>query len=392
MFPWPKSQPPTISLGRQFADLKPSGFEFQKHYPAWAHKNAQPLPIPSGAPPYRLNLQDIIPVAFYSDMIRDKAFVFHTAGDSGGIEYPVPQSNVVALMVKDLGEKRPGRHPARFMYHLGDVVYYNGTADQYYQQFYNPYEDYNAPIFSIPGNHDANPLKPLGSGGGIGVWMNNFCSKVPQKLPEAEDTLRDAMTQPNCYWTLLTPFATIIGLYTNVIEGGYIDDGQKIWLKTELLNASKDKAVIVACHHPPYSMSQAHLGSHYMQEVLDDAFNASGVCPSLVLSGHVHSYQRFNRMFQGGDVPYIVCGTGGYWKLHDLPLMYGLPLPKPYHPPASDISLENYSTKNHGVLRVTVTPSKIFGEYVIVPKPHETGKPKLADAFTLDWKLNKLVR
>jgi hypothetical protein len=44
-----------------------------------------------------------------------------------------------------------------------------------------------------------------------------------------------AMTQPNVYWTLATPYATIIGLYTNVPVGGYVDDKQKAWLIKELV-------------------------------------------------------------------------------------------------------------------------------------------------------------
>jgi hypothetical protein len=31
-----------------------------------------------------------------------------------------------------------------------------------------------------------------------------------------------------------------------------------------------------------------------------------------VLSGHVHSYQRFERDLGGKKVPYIIAGAGGY--------------------------------------------------------------------------------
>ena len=46
-----------------------------------------------------------------------------------------------------------GRRAVVF-FHLGDVVYYFGEATYYYDQFYEPYRDYPAPILAIAGNHD----------------------------------------------------------------------------------------------------------------------------------------------------------------------------------------------------------------------------------------------
>jgi acid phosphatase type 7 len=41
------------------------------------------------------------------------------------------------------------------------------------------------------------------------------------------------MTQPYVFWTLLAPFVTIIGLYSNVPEGGEIHNDQIGWLAAE---------------------------------------------------------------------------------------------------------------------------------------------------------------
>jgi hypothetical protein len=38
------------------------------------------------------------------------------------------------------------------------------------------------------------------------------------------------MSLPNVYFTLNCPFVTIIGMYTNVPEGGSIDSVQQQWL------------------------------------------------------------------------------------------------------------------------------------------------------------------
>ena len=59
---------------------------------------------------------------------------------------------------------------------MGDVVYYNGEAAQYYPQFYEPYADYPCPIFSVPGNHDGTPLAGASS---LQAWMANFATPSP---------------------------------------------------------------------------------------------------------------------------------------------------------------------------------------------------------------------
>ena len=50
-------------------------------------------------------------------------------------------------------------------------------------------------------------------------FVRHFCAPAPVHSHSAHEAPRTTMTQPNVYWTLNTPFATIIGLYTNVPEG-----------------------------------------------------------------------------------------------------------------------------------------------------------------------------
>ena len=52
------------------------------------------------------------------------------------------------------------------------------------------------------------------------------------------------MTQPNVYWTLETPFVTFIGLYTNVPEGGWMDNNQIAWLQSELTAAPQNNSLV----------------------------------------------------------------------------------------------------------------------------------------------------
>ena len=79
--------------------------------------------------------------------------VFHSVGDTGSVVGPATQSLVADKMVTDFTETNAADVPS-FLFHLGDVVYYFGEATYYYDQFYEPYRDYPAPILAIAGNHD----------------------------------------------------------------------------------------------------------------------------------------------------------------------------------------------------------------------------------------------
>jgi hypothetical protein len=128
------------------------------------------------------------------------------------------------------------------------------------------------------------------------------------------------LNQPNVYWTLITPFATIIGIYTNVPEHGSIDSTQQQWLTHEFATAPKDRALIFALHHPIYSFDVYHSGSAKMADVLENAIRDTGRIPNLVMSGHVHDYQRIDQAIAGADTPtpFMVLGHGGYHNLHQI--------------------------------------------------------------------------
>ena len=55
----------------------------------------------------------------------------------------------------------------------------------------------------------------------------------------------------------------------------------------------QSNALIVAIHHPPFSGDTEHSGSGVAEQVLFESFAATGRYPDLILSGHVHNYQRF---------------------------------------------------------------------------------------------------
>jgi hypothetical protein len=193
--------------------------QVQKFHAFLSNQKFEPLPPPTGAFPYRLSTAEIgIPPAAGER-------VFHVTGDTGGVKDPHYQMQVAEAMVADLAS--PGVAPA-FFYHVGDVVYFNGEESEYGAQFYEPYAHYNAPIVAIPGNHD-------GDAGGteapsLSGFVENFCATTPHLDPQAQETNRDTMTQPNVYWTLTDDLLSVVGLYTNVPEGGQVHQDQVEWL------------------------------------------------------------------------------------------------------------------------------------------------------------------
>lgn len=282
-----------------------------------SHRNTsfQPLPRPLGLTPYHYPLTDHFPTI--GDNIKvAKKMVFHVLGDSGGVKDGEYQDKVAEEMVGQLSGNAADF--PQFCYHVGDVVYFTGMHDDYYGQFYEPYSHYTPPIFAIPGNHDGEVDDP-GVQTSLDGWVDYFMQANPDVDPISKDAPRVGLSLPNVYWTLLTPNATFVGLYTNVPEGGSIDSVQQQWVTNEFATASRDLPLIFALHHPIYSFDVYHSGSSKMADVLENAIRDTGRVPNLVLTGHVHDYQRIEQTIAAsGPTPFIVCGNGGYHNLHKI--------------------------------------------------------------------------
>lgn len=311
----------------------------KKNQPDDSYK-IQPLPPPVGSYPYHLPLSDII------EQPDQEKMVFHMLGDTGGSGRPEARAEIVAEIC---GQYKPNG----FIYHLGDVVYHFGEAHEYAGQFFEPFEPFPGPIFAIAGNHDSdvNPESAVAYRS-LDAFTAVFCDTKQQKIAFAGDSKRTSMVQPNVYWTLETPLATIIGLHTNVPKFGAVNTVQLEWFRNELANALKDKLLIVCLHHAPYSADINHGSSLDMINMLNNAYAAAGVYPDIVFSGHVHNYQRFHKSCDNGKlVPYIVSGAGGFDELHKLARtdderFSALPF--------TDVTLQKYQENRHGFLRIEI--------------------------------------
>ncbi len=330
------------------------------------------LPPPTGTAPFRLDIKDVISKKAYRAMLSQKKMSFHLNGDMGGITYAVPQELVARGMEADFASTPGASDDPAFLYITGDCVYFNGEIKEYYKQFYQPYEFYLAPIFAVPGNHDGENLPGDNS---LDGFIRNFCAPSPIKREESGDSHRTAMIQPNVYWTLLTPFVNIVGLYSNVPAGGDIRSPQKEWLINELMTLPADIPLFIALHHPIYSADDHHSGSTYMKDLIEQAAQQAGRHPDAVLAGHVHNYQRLTKNLPDGtQVPYLVTGAGGYHNLHNIMKVDGQHMipPVTFQDKQGDpVALESYSDDHHGFLRLEITDTLLTGRYYQVPRPQD---------------------
>jgi acid phosphatase type 7 len=359
------------------------------HYPF------QPLPTPRGQPPYRFDLSQLLSAGAIKTITDAGKLVIHTVGDTGDARGK-EMDFVAAMLTADYDASPDNAIPAAF-YHLGDVVYFAGDIDKYGDVFYETYAEYPALIVSIPGNHDCQPDDPQDGPVDpnkvpLDGWVQNFMSDDPTRLGSLKTTSsRTQMDLPNVYWTFTTPLATFIGLFSNVGETeAEIHQDQIDWFRGELQAAAAadpEKALIVTIHHPPYSGDAEHSGSSVSEKVLFESFAATGVWPHLVLSGHVHNYQRFttrNAVSSSElDVTCVVAGNGGYSKLGKLQKIKGA-YPQAPLTLSPTLSLESYDQTNFGFVRLEITAREITGLYTSAPYAEErTPEAKVMDQWTL---------
>ena len=387
-----------------FANPKPSPDDFNTFSPGdvFADSNVpestnlQPVPQPRQPP--TLELSRVLGTQV-DTITATGSITFHTTGDTGGVKEPSSQFAVADAMVADRAGKSYQSGLPAFFYHLGDVVYYFGQEQYYYDQFYDPYRDYDAPIFAIPGNHDGviSPTLELTT---LQAFLENFCTAAASHNPEAQGNQRTTLVQPGAYFTLNAPFVKIIGLYSNtsegstegVISGGVVGSAQLTFLEQQLVAAAAERAaanpraLIIAVHHPPFTGSEDHAPSPTMLKQIDAACQKAKILPDLVLSGHAHIYERYTRVKNGNQIPYVVVGTGGYFDLSHFKRGSTGALPKEgvtgTDAQGNTLTLEKFNELTFGFVRLTVSASQIDGAFLGVDVT--TKQTTQLDQFTVD--------
>jgi hypothetical protein len=407
--------------GRLFAEPQPGRDEasfrvdntsaayYQSPYYTLHKSQVQPIPPPRKNAPLQMNLADFVGPEIVAAIQKAGKIAFHAVGDTGAAKVNRQQTVASAIanegavadaMTQEVAAGAPDA-PA-FFFHLGDVIYYFGEGQYYYDQFYEPFRGYDRPIFAIPGNHDGMVFGQGSSAPQIptlDAFLSNFCATTPGPSPDAGGLVRSVMTQPGVYFTLDAPFLSIIGLYSNVLEGpGVISsqgghfplvDDQLTFLKSELqrLQPSRkagNRAVVLALHHPPLSADARHSGSTGVQNDIDAACKEAGLWPDLVLSGHAHLYQRFTRRVgpDNKETPYIVAGSGGFAATAPQQKLGPAPIT------AGDHTLEIDPIIDFGYLTIT-TDARTLSVSFRSPKANSL---KELDSVVVNLQTGKLVR
>ena len=368
------------------------------------HKIAPlPFPAPRGLPEPRLTLADVLGgnASGTKAILAAGQLVFHATGDCGSVRGPASQNQVADKMVSDFEET--AAEVPRFGLLLGDIVYSFDEPQYFYDQFYEPYRDYPAPILAVAGNHDGM-VSPLAHAASLDAFLRNFCASAFQVTAEAGGLSRTAQIQPGVFFTFEAPFVRILVLYSNTLEDpGVIADAsigssQLSYLRTALARVKREAyagALIIAHHHPPYTMGGRHGWSAAMQVQIDAACTAAGVWPHAVLSGHVHNYQRFTRTRgDGTQIPYVVCGNGGH-NLVPLTRAGSPALRTPQIVQAAgagtdQLVFESYDARDYGYLRIVATAAQLRIEYH--PAGDASGAKTADDTVTVDLRTRKLTQ
>lgn len=346
-----------------------------------------------------------------------KSITFHMIGDSGATAAAkyVSEIKVADAVTSDFHTSSAANRPS-FMYHLGDVVYNFGEWNYYYDQFYEPFRNYPAPVFAVPGNHDSFVLPGTAKGDEpLTTFMRNFCGASLAVTKDAGSLHRTCMTQPGVYFALDAPFVRILGLFSNALEDpGVISSesgtaglaakgkgkgkrtGTAKWpavpdyqldFLTQQLQQIKSSnyqgALIITVHHPPFTYSPQksgsgggkHYGSPVMLSEIDAICKQTGVYPHAVISGHAHNYQRYTRnlTFNGKrySVPFIICGDSGHNVSALTSASFGKKVPEPADNldvsymdtsttvTSTGLTLNRHDQTNSGFLRVSVNAQKL---------------------------------
>lgn len=178
-------------------------------------------------------------------------------------------------------------HPAELV-HVGDMVVY-GSLDsewRYFDGLVSPFRCARVPIHPVLGNHD--------------YWGDHegAIARARARFPELGRTT---------FYSRQRGRLGLVMLDSNL--RGRSATVQRDWLRLTLHRfAGNDaiRAVIAFTHHPPFTLGQNRAGDPYVRDTLLPELERSDKF-LLMVSGHVHGYERF--AVRGHA--FVVTGGGG---------------------------------------------------------------------------------
>jgi len=176
------------------------------------------------------------------------------------------------------------------IFHLGDLVSLGFYDDSWLaiDQFLKKLSKVQIPLYPTLGNHELMIFSDEGEA--------NFKARFP-------------FYSRTGYFKKIGPLAFIL-LNSNISELTDDEiDKQQNWYKSQLVSCQSDssiKAIIVGCHHPPFTNSRLVNSNEDVQKYFVPDFINTEKC-RLFLSGHSHSFEHFVQF--GKD--FLVIGGGG---------------------------------------------------------------------------------
>ena len=222
-----------------------------------------------------------------------------------------------------------------------------------------PLRQSGIPMLFAPGNHDQYHLADREA---VARYFGS--GDLPGRSPER---LWHAVDLAGWRFVVLDTGTDLLGNPDPMPRGG----PQLAWLEEQLSGAERDGLrVVVMLHLPPFSSGQEEGPAPWVRErVVEEVLDRHPV--ALVLSGHVHAYERIQRPGHGGrPVTYLVSGGAGGRFFHAVE----------NREPGSAIFVEE---TRHFVL-LELGPEGIAGEMIPVEVPDVGAAPVGADRFNLD--------
>jgi Icc-related predicted phosphoesterase len=190
-----------------------------------------------------------------------------------------------ALLVRRLADVRPA-----FLIVLGDLVSNGGSKSAWadFDALCAPLHEARVPVLPVPGNHEYWPF--FGD-------LDNYFDRFPG-------------LDRRSYYKKTYGALGLVFLNSNAGELSEAAWKEQLrWYKEALAALDGDESVrgvLVLLHHPPYTNSTVTSDEEHVKRDVVPAF-AEAKKTQAMITGHVHSYERFER---GGKV-FLVSGGGG---------------------------------------------------------------------------------
>jgi 3',5'-cyclic AMP phosphodiesterase CpdA len=233
----------------------------------------------------------VYPDVFSVDNASTSIVIIGDTQRTSAMEYRRARNEVAT---QHLAAEIARRHPG-FILHLGDVTSFGASEAQWrnFEHDFEPVRKKRIPIFPVMGNHDY-------------FGDNKLALKnIRQRFPVLEKSLWYSFTHRGVGFIMLN------SNFSELKKGGV--QRQNEWLDATLKKMEADNsifAIIVCCHHPPYTNSKVVSPSKNVERDFAEPFLKCKKT-AFFFSGHCHSYEKFEK-----DGKFFIVSGGGGGALH----------------------------------------------------------------------------